>query len=151
MNFFQTSFFLSIFTFAVFCGSSFTVADDNNSKKGKKTLKCTYSSKEFDIFYNDDAPQSITSTHKVAARTSILTAPLRDFYNTSKVVGLWTAREFNALRYSYDIQDYVATYHFFDKKYPGGSSLIIMSSYFSLSEKNGYFLTSNINYSMKFL
>ena len=137
MLYFQITIFLSIFAFSVFCDSSFTVTDDNNSRRNKKTLKCTYSSKEFDIFYNDDAPQSITSTYKVAARTSILTAPLRDFHNASKIVGLWTVREFNALRNSYNIQDYVTTYHFFDKKYPGGSSLIIMSSYFSISDTNG--------------
>ena len=121
---------------------SHDVDKDKDSKNKKTFIKCFYSSNEFDIFYNNELTQSVTSIGPSGVRSSFLTAPLRDFYNASKVVGLWTVREFNSLRDTYNIQDYVTTLHFFDKNHAGGSSLIMMSTFFSTG--NGNFLKSNL-------
>ena len=96
--------------------------------------KCIFLNSEKDIYYHDEIPQTITSKKLTGARYMFISAPLKDFYNQTKVVGIFTSREFTSLRDSYNIRDYVTTFHFFDSKFPGGSSLTRILPYISVSD-----------------
>ena len=95
--------------------------------------KFIYLTSEKDVYYHNEIPQAISSSKLTGSKYVYKTAPLRDYYNNTKVIGIWSVREFRSLRDSYTIGDYEATYHFFDSKFPGGSSLTRTIPYISVS------------------
>ena len=78
-------------------------------------------------------PAANNSTTTTVAKNSLFNAPLRDIHNPSTILGLITISQSNMLRFGYNVQNFVDTFHFLDSKYPGGSSITIMSSYASKS------------------
>lgn len=96
-----------------------------------KTRVVTYSSTEFDVF--SELLSATGSATTTSAKNSLFNAPLRDMHDPANVVGLITISQSNMLRLGYNVQDFVDSFHFYDSRYPGGSSLTIMSSFTSRS------------------
>ena len=114
------------------CLISFLLPMARASKDRENNARIVYySSKEFDVF-TELIPAANNSTTTVA-KNSLFNAPLRDIHNPSTILGLITISQSNMLRFGYNVQNFVDTFHFLDSKYPGGSSITVMSSYASKS------------------